>query len=256
MASEAQIAANRRNAQKSTGPKSEAGKAKAAQNALRHGLTAKKLVIFDESEDDFAAFHDEMRGTLAPRGPIEEHLAERVILCAWRLRRVSRVEAALMTAGAERRLWRPSDRVSDVALDAAFAERGGLTALTRYEMALERAFYRALHELERWQTRRPRAAEKDETKPIPPQAREGEVPHRDADAAIESSLSHPSLAAGNEEESHEPVGVAGNGETKPIVVAAVAAAKPRVSVVATAGGTLEFGETRPMPPPVGMLFRR
>jgi hypothetical protein len=43
MASEKQIAANRRNAQRSTGPKTEAGKERASRNALCHGLASPTL---------------------------------------------------------------------------------------------------------------------------------------------------------------------------------------------------------------------
>ena len=47
MASERQLTANRRNAQKSTGPKSRAGKRRASQNANRHGLSARNLLDAD-----------------------------------------------------------------------------------------------------------------------------------------------------------------------------------------------------------------
>ena len=56
MASEAQIAANRRNGAKSTGPRTARGKTAVGRNALRHGLTAERVVCFDETEADFAAF--------------------------------------------------------------------------------------------------------------------------------------------------------------------------------------------------------
>src|SRR5579863_5928192 len=90
-----QIAANRRNAARSTGPKSAEGRAASAQNALRHGLRAEQVVIFDESAEDFAAFHRDMLAALAPADAEEEQLAERIILCHWRLRRTPRSEAAL-----------------------------------------------------------------------------------------------------------------------------------------------------------------
>lgn len=63
MTREARIAANRRNAARSTGPRTEDGKAAAAQNALRHGLTARHLVTARETEADFAAFAAAMRGS-------------------------------------------------------------------------------------------------------------------------------------------------------------------------------------------------
>lgn len=96
MASEAKRAANRRNAEKSTGPKSVFGKTRSAQNALRHGLRARKVISFDEREPDFLAFHAELRESLDPADAIEEYLVERIAICAWRLRRMYRVEAELI----------------------------------------------------------------------------------------------------------------------------------------------------------------
>ena len=48
MATNNQITANRRNARKSTGPRKTAGKARSGGNALKHGLTATQVVLFDE----------------------------------------------------------------------------------------------------------------------------------------------------------------------------------------------------------------
>ncbi len=222
MTSEAQIAANRRNAQKSTGPKTDAGKAKSAQNALRHGLTAAAVVIHDEREEDFAAFHAEMRETLAPQDPIAEHLAERVIVCAWRLRRVTRAEAQVMNEHATPRV---SYGMNSITIDGSIINGPQIMSLSRYETALERAFHRDLEMLERWRARRPRPAEKYETKPNllsapsgdrhepAPEAWAGEVSGRGADAATETPAPDRNLSAPAGEES-----VVGdkNDETNPI----------------------------------------
>src|SRR6185312_15677742 len=72
MTTPAQIAANRRNARKSTGPVTEAGKAAASQNALRHGLTARQIASTDERSADFAEFAAALRCDLAPEGEVEE----------------------------------------------------------------------------------------------------------------------------------------------------------------------------------------
>ncbi|MCH7994756.1 MAG: hypothetical protein IIB57_09980 [Planctomycetes bacterium] len=96
--SEKQRRANRQNAQKSTGPKTAAGKARASRNALKHGLLAKDVVItgtdLAESRADFDAFLADLCAELKPQGLIEETMVERIATCYWRLRRVQRFEAA------------------------------------------------------------------------------------------------------------------------------------------------------------------
>ena len=58
MASKKQIEANRRNAKKSTGPKTEEGKAKSSTNARKHGLTSRQVWLSDEDEERFRVFVD------------------------------------------------------------------------------------------------------------------------------------------------------------------------------------------------------
>lgn len=152
MASHAQIAANQRNAAKSTGPRTAVGKAVVTQNALRHGLTARQLIIFGEGFADYARFHAELRAALAPADAVEETLAERIVLCAWRLRRMGRIEAALL-----------KDAESHVGTGAACGTELGvgfsrvahaMTVLSRYESTLDRALRQAELQLERRQARR------------------------------------------------------------------------------------------------------
>jgi hypothetical protein len=92
MSTEAQINANRRNSQKSTGPKSPEGKAVVSKNAVKHGLFASENVIKGEKKEDFDLFHDEMLHKLAPVGPVESMLAERFISLSWRLNRAGRMQ--------------------------------------------------------------------------------------------------------------------------------------------------------------------
>lgn len=150
MASEAQIAANRRNAAKSTGPTSARGKEMAAQNALRHGLRAERLVCFDEKVEDFAAALEALRTALAPADEFEEQLVERVALCAWRLRRASQVEAEMFNAFLD-----PKPRIHDTKLASVFdCVPFTMTTLSRYEASLDRALKTAHAMLERRQARR------------------------------------------------------------------------------------------------------
>ena len=95
MASPAQLAANRLNAKKSTGPRTPKGKAIASQNATRHGLTAQDVVLQDEEAELFDEHRAALWAALDPVGELEEVLVERVVVSAWRLRRVARIEAGV-----------------------------------------------------------------------------------------------------------------------------------------------------------------
>jgi hypothetical protein len=89
----AKAAANRRNALASTGPRSADGKAVAARNATRHGLTAAATVLpHVETAADWEAHRAAAVASLAPAGYLEQELADRVALLLWRLRRVARAE--------------------------------------------------------------------------------------------------------------------------------------------------------------------
>jgi hypothetical protein len=100
MTSSAQAEANRRNAQHSTGPRTEAGKERARRNALRHGLAAEHVLLIDEDAADFTEFSDGMLRALGPVGEAESVLADRIVMANWRLRRVWRQEAAALNAEA------------------------------------------------------------------------------------------------------------------------------------------------------------
>jgi hypothetical protein len=95
-----QIAANRRNAGKSTGPVTPAGKEIAARNALKHGLLAKEIVIDAgegaESQEEFDAVLLDLKDQCDPQGPLEEMLVEKIAVAYWRLRRAHRYEVGLI----------------------------------------------------------------------------------------------------------------------------------------------------------------
>lgn len=69
MGTEAQNEANRRNAERSTGPRSEAGKKRASLNAVTHGLTARDAVIPGESEEEYEAFRSSFWTQWQPEVP-------------------------------------------------------------------------------------------------------------------------------------------------------------------------------------------
>jgi hypothetical protein len=99
-ASEKQRLANRANARRSTGPKTGAGKARASVNAVRHGLTAKRLVIAGEDHAQFERFCAELESQCAPTTEVARRLARQLAGILWRLRRVSSFEASIFSARA------------------------------------------------------------------------------------------------------------------------------------------------------------
>jgi hypothetical protein len=108
MATQKQIKANRQNAQKSTGPKTDEGKAVVSKNAVKHGLFAAEAVITGEDPADYEAFHDNFLAELAPVGMVESTLAERVISMAWRLQRAERMQNQVIEDMIECKVTNPS----------------------------------------------------------------------------------------------------------------------------------------------------
>jgi hypothetical protein len=193
-----QIEANRRNAAKSTGPRTKEGKSVSKLNALRHGLFSQEVLVSGEDPSEFESLHQQLETELQPEGALESQLVERVAACMWRLRRLYRVEAGVFAferfraklevaqddanayeevsildrpydliitdedkhdeALARERTARKSLRKLTSTVGAAFisdAHHGdAFSKLSRYEAAIERSFYRALHELQRLQAAR------------------------------------------------------------------------------------------------------
>jgi len=87
MATKAQIDANRKNAKKSTGPKTAEGKAAVARNALKHGLCSMNAVIYGEEKEEYEIHRQAYLDELKPVGVMESMLAERIVSLVWRLRR-------------------------------------------------------------------------------------------------------------------------------------------------------------------------
>lgn len=168
--------------QRGGGPKSRDGKAKSSLNALKHGLTSLRPRLLEwESATQFRQLTAALVEELAPDGVVESLLVDRIVWCAWRLRRAARVEQLLLTGGSfdGPRLieagWVDPENAEPPApeLDPEQAERdrehreasamvqygrdAGL--LTRYETTLERSMYRAL-----WELRELQASRRDRTR--------------------------------------------------------------------------------------------
>ena len=135
MATRKQIRANRRNARKSTGPRSDAGKAASSANALSHGLTAARTVVLPEEEpEDFELLRQGVIADLAPAGALQEALAQRIALLLWRLDRVARLEAELFAHGQLALQHKSLDRADNRALvSRTFAQHLGEEAMKAME---------------------------------------------------------------------------------------------------------------------------
>ena len=105
MATDKQIAANRANAQKSTGPRTEAGKAKSRFNATMHGLSAKHVVLPGEgSRRVHSPAGGDLRGDLQPTDRLQAEAAAQIAANLWLLRRIPRLKAALAMWGTYKRV--------------------------------------------------------------------------------------------------------------------------------------------------------
>ena len=95
--SESQTNANRENAQKSTGPTTDAGKATSSHNATTHGFTSKSTNPFHPGEDpqEFLALRENHYTIFQPVGLAEEKLVDRITADQWRLGRIFSHEAAI-----------------------------------------------------------------------------------------------------------------------------------------------------------------
>jgi hypothetical protein len=101
MTSIRQIEANRRNASRSTGPRTEEGKRSSRANAYRHGLTAETVVARVEDQEDYQAFEAAVIADYDVRTALERELVLRLASLLWRLRRVTAVETDLLSIQAE-----------------------------------------------------------------------------------------------------------------------------------------------------------
>ncbi len=109
------VVANRQNALRSTGPKTEEGKRASSSNATKHGLDSSAVLIRGfECPDEWETHLEDIRHSLGPVGHLETTLADRIALYLWRLRRVAAAAAQTVAASpveknpADNTMWRES----------------------------------------------------------------------------------------------------------------------------------------------------
>ena len=138
MASLKQIEANRRNALKSTGPKTGEGKAAVSMNALRHGLRARSILIPGENPEEYQQLCAALEAEWRPRDRTEQLLLEQMLTAQWKLVRLEVGERSIymQTMAADKQM---------ALLDRFSVQRG----------RLERSFSKAMRELEHLRKARP-----------------------------------------------------------------------------------------------------
>jgi hypothetical protein len=97
MTSQMKVTANRQNALRSTGPRTDDGQRRSSQNALTHGLTAKHFVATGEDRVEFDQLRDDVLRRYPPRDEIERERIGRLIELLWKTRRSRYFETALLS---------------------------------------------------------------------------------------------------------------------------------------------------------------
>src|SRR5712692_6778803 len=160
MATQAQINANRKNALKSTGPKTPEGRETVRLNGLKHGLASDILVLPGESESDFENLLDSLESEHQPATPTEVILVRQMAMASWRLQRLVHMEAAyyrLRRGALEVHFKDYYTDLSEPDRQAIIAERDSshtLINFSRYEARLERSFHKSLTALQRLRAQR------------------------------------------------------------------------------------------------------
>jgi hypothetical protein len=168
--SEKQLAANRANATKSTGPTSASGKARSSQNALKHGLTAagRFLIVRVEDVHEFERLRTDLIHDYQPVNSQELYALDRIARAQWKMLRAAQLESSLFTVGINKALADPRCRLDDELTEGLevtsdqnrgffmaegwhrlAAESNDLALMLRYQAQAEREYRRAIEEFER-----------------------------------------------------------------------------------------------------------
>jgi hypothetical protein len=151
MATEKQIAANRANAKKSTGPKTPGGKYISSQNATTHDCLAESVLLPNESAERFRALHTSYLNAFLPESQEMFDLIETLTVARWRLRRIWTLEAANLAH--EQRAQADATQDEDPPTQTVLALRTlslpprSLDVLSRHEARCQRAYNQALDRL-------------------------------------------------------------------------------------------------------------
>jgi hypothetical protein len=187
--SPARAEASRRNGARSRGPITAEGKARSAQNALKHGLRAQKCIVLPgERASAFAAFEAALLEELAPQGALQLVLAQRVVAASWRLARSERLEAELfarMMEGGSMGLALIRDGNGARSFDTLLRYRGGTLAELWRALRTLKALQAERHAREEREAARTQPSDERERRGTP---RESARPFEPADATGKPAL--------------------------------------------------------------------
>jgi hypothetical protein len=142
MATEKQIAANRANSLKSTGPRTEAGKSRSSLNALKHGCTAQTMIFPGEDATHFNNFLQSYIQDFAPKGALETSLVQELAQTQWSIARTRAHEASLFALGHEKyaeEFKTDGDQVIQAAFAGAIVFKGESDSLKNVGLYLQRS---------------------------------------------------------------------------------------------------------------------
>lgn len=135
---------NRENAKKSTGPKSDSGKATSSKNRLSHGLCSQDLLVGNETAEEFDQFVASIRKAYDPATEEEKILTDQVAQSLWRYNRALRVESEVIAETMTNEYNRPKPTPS-MMIEFVLAERIlPVERVNRYVVSFERSYLRAV----------------------------------------------------------------------------------------------------------------
>jgi hypothetical protein len=195
MTSPSQLAANRLNAQKSAGPISPSGKSRSAMNSLRHGLTARVVVLPGEDMAAYHAFSQEIVESLDAQTPVERQFAQTIADNQWRINRIRSIEDGMFGLGryedaAPLEISDPAVRGVMTAARAFRDHSKAFVNLSIYEQRLHRTIKEAFRQLKELQTERRAREEKEATE------RESAKHNEEVNTSQTQDLPAPAAATG------------------------------------------------------------
>src|SRR5688572_16932880 len=171
MATALQIAANRRNAKKSTGPRTAEGKKRASLSAVKHVMTAKTVILPHECADDYDEIRNALIKDYAPATSQELMLVDQIAIGYWRTIRARKFEVAMFDNQLRTKKHehgndtKPNSRDDEgCAVILQGTDPNDLKNYFRYDATISRDYYRAIATLEKMQAARRREEDRQERK--------------------------------------------------------------------------------------------